>query len=395
MHRFSLKKVLPMSFGTPPTRSVVLAVMVVSIWAPAMAVEIDWTRARSLTHGGAYVDLGYLLSSNQPGNHTWRSKGTTTVLDRMRLNNTAIAIQKLSADDAPWGFAVGLQAGKDVDNQVTSNAISSAETLKHLYYTYLSYLFDVGDGLVIGSGLIPGHIGYESFHALDNPTYTRVYGVDNVPYFNWGVGAVYAPDKPLSGGLLLLNGWNYLERPNDAPSYGLQLKWQAAEDGHFTQNFYYGPDQTDTASEFWRFVTNTIVEWQVEDFLLAGSFGYGTEKQADIIDNPRYDWLWAAVWVKWTFQEGWHLTLRPEVFNDEDGLMSGFAQTIRAVTMGLEYRLAPDERNELSFRMEYRFDRSTGRDGGFFEGDANVLVPEQHLFIGALIWQFDSGVRGL
>jgi hypothetical protein len=362
---------------------------------PATAVELDWTRARSLTHWAIYADVGYLLSSNQPGNHAWLSKGTTNVLDRLKINNVAVAFQKHSAPDAPWGIVAGLQAGQDVDNQVSDAAIGSAETLKHLYYSFVSYLFEVGHGLVLGGGLIPGHIGYEAFHAIDNPTYTRIYGVDNVPYFNFGVGVKYADGEPLSGTFLVLNGWDYLARPNDVPSYGVQLTWQPSDDGQLTQNFYYGPDQADTGTEFWRFVTNTIVEWEFGEFLVVGSIGYGTEKQADLTGNPTYDWAWGALWLKWQFREEWRVVLRPEFFRDDDGVMTGSQQNIRAVTMGFEYRLTPNNQNDISCRLEYRYDRSSGPGGGFYDGDANALVPEQHLFIGAVMWKFDSRVTGL
>jgi hypothetical protein len=69
---------------------------------------------------------------------------------------------------------------------------------------------------------------------------------------------------------------------------------------------------------------------------------------------------------------------------------SGAAQTIEAVTVGGEFRLSPLEMNTLSARLEYRYDRSTGADGGFFEGDDNGLTPDQHLFIVALMWRFES-----
>ena len=363
---------------------------VVALSAPVSAVEGDPASSGSPTHGSLYLDVGYLLSSNRPGNHEWRSKGTTPVLDRLAVNNAAVGIEKVPAPESRWGFTTGLQAGRDVDKLVSSAAVGSAETLKHLYYTQVSYLFDVGSGLVVGGGLMPGHIGYESFRSLDNPTYTRVYGADNVPYFNWGVSAKYAEGQPVSATLLVVNGWDYLARPNDVPSYGLQLTWQPADQGWVTQNFYYGPDQPDTATEYWRFVTNTLAEWRVGAFLLAGSIGYGAETQAGITGDPRYDWAWGAVWIRWWLREAWHLTLRPEVFRDDDGLITSARQTIRAVTLGLEYRLTPGEGNDVSCRLEYRFDRSTGPDGGFFDGDANELVPEQQLLMGAVVWQFDS-----
>jgi hypothetical protein len=38
--------------------------------------------------------------------------------------------------------------------------------------------------------------------------------------------------------------------------------------------------------------------------------------------------------------------------------------------------------------IEYRYDRSTGPEGGFFKGQDNILVPDQHLLIFALNWHY-------
>ena len=65
-------------------------------------------------------------------------------------------------------------------------------------------------------------------------------------------------------------------------------------------------------------------------------------------------------------------------------------QTITALTTTLEYRYSRAPGNELSLRAELRWDRSTGEDGGFYEGPANRLVRDQNLAILALLWSFDS-----
>ena len=47
--------------------------------------------------------------------------------------------------------------------------------------------------------------------------------------------------------------------------------------------------------------------------------------------------------------------------------------------------------SRIGGRGTTRPDRSTGPDGGFYEGDNNALVPNQHLFIVAAMWRFDTG----
>ncbi len=98
--------------------------------------------------------------------------------------------------------------------------------------------------------------------------------------------------------------------------------------------------------------------------------------------------------MKWRPNETWRLAVRPEFFRDSDGLMSGNRQTIYAITGSLEYRLSPIDMNVLSARLEYRFDRSTGPDGGFYEGPGNVLVANQHLVIASVMLLFDTASRG-
>jgi hypothetical protein len=69
--------------------------------------------------------------------------------------------------------------------------------------------------------------------------------------------------------------------------------------------------------------------------------------------------------------------------------MTSARQTIRALTTTVEYHTSFLDHNDLSARIEYRYDRSTGDDGGFYAGEDNHLVPEQNLFIVALVWSFE------
>ncbi len=342
--------------------------------------------------GGAYLDLGYLDSSTRPGNHAWRSKGTSNVLDRLKVNNATLWLSKEATTGSRWGFRLGLQAGVDPDGGVPAEdvAISAAEALGHLYTNNLTYLAPLGQGLELTGGLLPGFPGYPSFHAIENPTYTRPYAVDYVPYFLWGLRATYPAGASVSGSLFVVSGWDYLKSPNDIPSYGFQLGWQISERVHFTQNLYYGSDQEATAMEYWRFATDTNLEWRTGRFLIGASFTLGLEKQAEVSGQPRYQWTAAALWLQWRATDRWRFAVRPEWFDDPDGLQTSARQTITAVAATAEYRLRSIARNTLSARAELRFDRSTGAEGGFFADVDNHLVTDQRLLILAVMWKFDS-----
>ena len=373
----TLALLLPLTFAAP---------------APGHAALSDWVY-------GVYVDAGYLKSDNEPENRTWRSKGTTFKLDGIEANMITGFVRKVASTSSRWGFEVGLQTGVDTDGLVTSapppsyEPVSDADNWTTLAPSYLSYLFPVGNGLSVDGGLLSGHIAYESYHSMPNPNYTRGYLTDYVPYFAWGVQASYPFNDRFTADLIVMTGYNYLTNPNNAPSWGAQLTWQPIGSLTVVQNLYYGPDQSDTAIEYWRFLSDTFVEWQSGMLMLVAAFDFGNERQAWLPDTPYYQWMSGAVWGRVEISESWRFAVRPEFYWDPDGLMTGARQTISAVTTTLEYHSRFLQYNDLSARVEYRFDRSTGDEGGFYAGSDNHLVSDQNLFIVALVWSLEWSGR--
>jgi hypothetical protein len=344
---------------------------------------------------GLYADVGYLASDNQPENNTWRSKGTTSQLDRIEANMLRAYGRKEATESSRWGIEFGFQYGIDADGLIPAppppaeEPVGSAEDLIHLSTSTASYLFDMGNGLAVTGGLLGAYIGYESYFSKDNPNYTRGYLADYVPYYLWGIQASYPLSDRLTGDFIVMTGYNYLANPNNNPSFGIQLTWQALKPVTVTQNLYYGPDQSDTSLEYWRFFSDTIIEWKRDRLTLAGALDFGTEKQAWLPCTPYHGWMSGALWGRLDVNTSWRVGLRPEFYHDPNGLMTGARQTIWAVTATVEYHTGFLSINDLSARAEYRFDRSTGDDGGFYKGADNMLVPNQNLFIASLVWAFD------
>ena len=347
-------------------------------------------------HFGSYVDLGYVYNFNQPANGLWRSKGTTYEVNNPRVNMFMGYVQKDATPESRWGLEFGAQGGIDTDNLVTESPpkankpIEHAETLRHFYRANASYLFPVGNGLEVTAGLINSYIGYESYHAINNPNYTRGYLVDNIPYFMFGAQASYPVNDQVTFSVFSINGYNYLANPNDQFSYGLQMVWEPSPKLTFTQNLYYGPDQESTNLRFWRFLSDSILEWKSDEFLLAFAYDVGTEKQARISGDPQFVWMGSAVWAKWHVSGPWSVAVRPEVYWDPQGLITGSEQLIHAYTTTVEYNLSFWTFNTAAVMLEYRYDRSTGSGGGFFKGADNRLASNQHQVLLGLMWAFDS-----
>jgi hypothetical protein len=355
----------------------------------AARADVDDDVEAVVIHYRLYVDAGYLSSTNDPENDLWRSKGTTFRLDQPGINLGMAMLWKPATAQSRWGLEFGVQAGVDTELAVPdTDAVPGADVLQYLYRASLSYLLPVGTGLRLTAGLLPAPPGYESYLSIDNPTYTRGYVTDFVPYFVIGVEADYSFGSTVDASLYVVNGWNYLSDINDVPSLMGKVAWRCNDRLTFTQTLYWGPDQADTALESWRVFSDSIVEYRAGPVTIAAVFDVGTEKDAVEAGAPRNYWITTALWVRWNIDEHWSIGARPEFVNDPDGVASGSEQRLADISVALRYRAHPARHHTLVASLEYRYGRSTGPQGGFYSGPNNTLVDDQHLLIVALTWSF-------
>ena len=365
-----------------------------------IAAAEDETPVSSDWHYGAYLDVSYPLNFNFPENHKWRSKITTPRTNEFAPNMALGYVRKDVTPDSRWGMEAGVQGGYDTSLLVPAatpqgdKPVPGADVLRHVHRANVSYLAPVGSGLTLTAGLFNSFIDYETFYSRNNANYTRSYMSDNAPYFMTGLAAQYAVDETLKLALYVINGYNNLSRPNLVPSYGTQVSWKPSPPWTLTQNFYYGPDQFNTSLTFWRFFSDSIVEWKDGAWTVAFVYDAGTENAAEQAGHPRLFWTGTALIVRYHVSGPWSVAFRPELYWDRNGRMTGAEQRITAMTSTLEYRIAIGRQTGL-LRLEYRFDRSTGAQGGFYTGGDIApgvagLTPNQNLLILGLLWAFDS-----
>ena len=356
--------------------------------SPALAES-----GESLWRYQTYVDAGYVASNRTPSNNEWRSKSTTAVLNDPQLFLVMGNVRKDAVPESRWGIEFGMQAGADSERLVTAppppakEPVSNADTLRHFYRANASWHFGEDRGVRLTGGLIDSYIGYESYLAIDNPNYTRGYLLDEVPYFLTGLEAAWDVSESVDLGFYLVDGYDYLTDPNDVPSTGFQVAYKITPAILFKQNFYYGPDQADTSIEYWRFLSDTIFEWKGERFLVAGAFDYGTERQAYLPGQPRFNWAAGAIWFEWTANDRISAAFRPEFYRDDDGLITGAKQRIQAYTATFKYEFSPLE-HRLVGTFELRYDRSTGEEGGFATSPDDRLVADQAAALFGVLWSF-------
>lgn len=352
-------------------------------------------RSEPKWHYGGFVDAAYLLDFNHPANHLFRSRGTAFRVDSAFVNMAAFYVKKKAAEQSRWGVEATAQAGKDAQFfgfSATAPNIGGYKFLRQLGPTNVSYLAPVGKGLTLQAGIFTSLIGYDSLYAKDNLNYTRPWGADLTPYFMMGANASYPFNEKVTGTFFVVNGYWHLARANNVPGWGGQVAYKANPRVTVKQTVFLGPHQSNTSFKFWRFLTDTIVERKTDRVTLAFEYIYSQER-VDAAVSPRALMMSGQVPVRWTLNNRWSLSFRPEVFWDRDGRWTLARQPVKAFTTTLEYRL-PYRWTNTIFRLEHRFDDSRGPDGGFFRGREQQpgvvgLTPSQHLLIFATILTFD------
>ena len=284
-----------------------------------------------------------------------------------------------------------LQTGKDSEVfgfSATAPNLHGYGWLRHLGPTDVSYLAPLGKGLTVQGGIFSSLIGYDSLYAKDNFTYTRPWGADFTPYLMLGVNGSYSVTDKLTGTLFVINGYWHLAHANSVPTSGGQIAYKISDRLSLKQTVMAGPHQSDTSLEFWRYLSDSILEQKTDKQTTAFEFIVGRERVAEP-GNPRALWVASQLPIHWTFTQRLSATIRPEVYWDRDGRTTLYRQTVKANTTTLEYRI-PHGGTAAILRLEHRIDDSRGREGGFYRDGNGQLTPTQNLLIFAAIFTFDS-----
>jgi hypothetical protein len=365
---------------------------------PALAQEAPTPQpqtSKSAWQYGGFVDVGYLLDFNHPANRVFRSRGTTWHVDRPQINMAAFYLRKKADEKSRSGVELTAQAGKDAELfgfSATAPNMGGYKFLRQLGPTNVSYLAPVGKGLTIQGGIFNSFIGYDSLYAKDNFNYTRPWGADFTPYLMMGVNVSYPFTKKLTGTFFVVNGYWHLATANHVPSWGGQAALTPTSRLTLKQTVLVGPHQSNTSFKFWRFLSDTIVEHKTERRTIAFDTNFSTEA-VNSPGAPRAWWLATQLPMRWNLNPRWSFAVRPELAWDSQGRWTLARQTVVAVTTTLEYKF-PYKASNTIFRLEQRYDRSTGPDGGFFRGPVVSpgvigLTPGQHLLVFATIFTFD------
>jgi Putative beta-barrel porin-2, OmpL-like. bbp2 len=368
-----------------------LALLGLSCLASNIGAEEAPVTEENLWHYGAYLDVNYAPDLSTPKSVPFRDKLTTYRLNQVTPDLVMAYVTKDATGASPWGFEFGGMTGYDMSGQMPlTRAMAGAQVLEHLSRANISYQSNVGNGLKFVGGLMNSFIGYESFYAKDNANYSRAWGSDYSPYFLIGVGALYPLTPSIETGLYLVTDYNYLQVMNSQPKYAGQFVYHINEHLKWSENAFVGPEQTNTAFSYWRGFLNSMLEWREDDWSLGYVLDGGSQRYAGA-NHVQQLYVSNAIFGRWNISGPWTLGIRPELYYDPNGLQTGNIQFIKAITSTVEYKF-----NEAGvtnrLRLEYRYDNSTGTQGGFYgpDGINGPLIPGQSVFYLVYMMSLDN-----
>lgn len=352
---------------------------------------------------GGFVDADYVFNSNLPRNHINRGMGTAPRSGEFSVP-LAVAFVRHDADRRePWFLELALQIGPAATGLVANDPQPGGDASQLAGANVWQHIGRANAGVrlpklrtEIGGGVFGTPIGYWSFWAKDNWTYSTPWHLNAVPYVLMGLRVLQPVGKRVLLQAWVHNGWATYADVNRVPSYLAGAIVEPAAGVHLGQFVHFGPETSDTRPRSWRMLSDTWAAWERGRFGLVAVFDVMRERVTAAPGNPVALYVTGALSPRVqiaSFRDDaihWWLAARGEVFWDRDGRMYGVPQLMGSAVASSDLRLF----EYLQLRVEYRYDRNNAAAGFFYRGAAihdsdRGLARSQHAVYVALIGTFE------
>ena len=285
-----------------------------------------------------FIDMGYIWSSNHPGNPSDISgRYFDKDNNQFNVNNFHLAIEKPEKD---WGvgFKVSGDFGRygELLHEATQwNSIgakfccaSSAEVRE----AYLTTTIPVGEGIGVKGGLFVTPLGTEILNAPGayNDNISRSFAFNyGIPIRHLGTLFSYPFAKTVTASIGWVTGWDDPHDNNGAPSGIVGVNYTPSDAFGLSSNLLFGPEQRHNSGRMrvtWSSVA-TIKPMDPLTVLLEYTLGSESSAPTPTGTQDAY-WHALAAIASWGWTDRFTTALRGEVFFDNQGARTfGLAAT--------------------------------------------------------------------
>ncbi len=249
---------------------------------------------------------------------------------------------------------------------------------------YAGYRLLKKEQLWIDAGILPSHIGAESYIGKENLAATRALVSDQTPYYETGVRVSYRPSEKWYLSMLALNGWQRISVPLNriGANWGMQLQYAPTPKIIINNSSFIGKVQEGNEEKI-RIYSNlyATIKLSKRDLLQFG-WDIGFQDQARL----RGVYIWNAFLAQYRYvirDDKWAFLLRAEKISDPHNVLykdnSGDQFVLNHLSANIDWK--PDRR--MLFRMEWN--HQFGRQRLFTDG----ALPARRLSGVYLIACFD------
>ena len=239
------------------------------------------------------------------------------------------------------------------------------------------------------SGNSRSNLGYETNYAKDNFNFSRAYLYNFLPYYHMGLRTTLPVSDRVTVMYMLTNGIQQTEDFNNFKSNQFSAVLKPLKAVTWTTSYYFGQEQPDGGMPqgpngwFRVFDTNgTIVATPALSFAFDVTHTTNQLRQGD--SSLSLDGVGAYARYQVTGPAA--LAVRYEYIDDE-GLFGGVEQTLKEVTVTVEYKLGEG----FLVRGEFRHDWS---NQPFFPVQGGGLSSHQNTALVGLVWWIGNKTGG-
>jgi hypothetical protein len=244
---------------------------------------------------------------------------------------------------------------------------------------YLSYTVPVGNGILLTAGNQYSLIGYEMIPSWQNVNLFQSIGYvfENEPFVTDGIRAHYDFTSQVGLTLGVNNGWNALASENYLQTFEGQLALKPFSWLSYSLAGMYGTVEANNSARS-GIIDNIVTVNATNKLSITGEYYWGHQDAGaflptPIVEAPVYafnpllyafpagvltrgaNWWGTGTWIAYNLTDRLQLGLRGEVFDDEEGFLTGIPQQLWEVTAGFNYKIT----EWLLARFEYRHDQSS------------------------------------
>lgn len=288
-----------------------------------------------------YVESYYSYDFNQPNDHL--RPGFLFNFNRHNEFSVNFASLKFSFADenirANFALMVGTYAQYNLAEEPTwAQFVNEA-----------SVGIKILDKLWLDMGIMPSHIGFESWYGMDCWHLSRSLLAENSPYFLTGARLTFEKSEKLDFILWATNGWQNVQRTprNQSIGLGLGVNYRPVEGMEINYANYFG-NESPQPNYRARFFNNFYIQYEKNKWGTTLGADYGIEDTYfDFVNH----WYGVTASLKREVFKSFTLAGRLEYYSDPRGVIVDQGVKVSGASLNLDYVVSPSALLRLEVRQ--------------------------------------------